>query len=198
MKLFKIFLFTTFLLFLSFSFFHIFRYRNWEKDFLENKNITTCFEDINVEEEIIDERIEKFIISDSGTEFVVFSVEEVLYILRQNMSVNGDREIQDICIIDQEGEWIIHTKYQIENISMPWLVFHIVKDNRETPELYIRELYMGKAEIPFGLGRRIMVDMNRGISEAIVILNENQFLGRKITNIELLEERVVIKGALPR
>jgi hypothetical protein len=41
---------------------------------------------------------------------------------------------------------------------------------------------------------RLREDLNRGVSDGIIMLNENNFLGRRIDNIELLEDRIVFKG----
>jgi len=70
----------------------------------------------------------------------------------------------------------------------------IVKDNIETAEVYVRQLHVGGLELPKFLESRLKEDLNRGISDGIIMLNENNFLGRRIDNIELLEDRVVFKG----
>jgi hypothetical protein len=55
-------------------------------------------------------------------------------------------------------------------------------------------VHIGGLEIPTFLETRLREDLNRGISDGIIMLNENNFLGRRIDNIELLEDRVVFKG----
>jgi hypothetical protein len=55
-------------------------------------------------------------------------------------------------------------------------------------------VHIGGLEIPTFLETRLREDLNRGISDGIIMLNENNFLGRRIDNIELLEGRVVFKG----
>jgi hypothetical protein len=71
----------------------------------------------------------------------------------------------------------------------------IVKDDRETAELYVRDLLLGKYKVPGFIAKDIVHSINKGISDAILLVNENAFLGRRIENIELLEERVVVKGS---
>jgi hypothetical protein len=194
MKLFKVFLFIILFILLSFLLFNVLRYIRWEKEFFEIKKSLVCLEDIDVEDEEIEKKIESFIISNNKTEFIVFETDEVLYILKENMELNEAVDIQDICIETNRGVWVLYIQYKTERIRVPWLQLNIVKDDRETPELYVREISIGGRDIPFGMGGRIRTDINRGISEGIILLNENQFLGREITNIELLEDRVVVKG----
>jgi hypothetical protein len=69
-----------------------------------------------------------------------------------------------------------------------------VKDNIETAEVYIREVHVGDLELLSFLEARVREDFNRGISDGIIMLNENDFLGRRIDNIELLEDRLIFKG----
>lgn len=192
MKLFKIFLFTTFLILFLFVFLNILKYRNWYQGTFQETDII-CLRDIEIEQEDIDEKIKNFVLSDSGTEFIVLDVNEVIHILESNIQGSEIVSLKDICIEDNRGVWTIFLRYEIRDTSMPWLVLNIVKDDRETPEIYVRELTIGNIDIPFGIGRNIIRNVNRGISEAIILLNENQFLGREIRNIELLEERVVIR-----
>ena len=192
MKLFKIILFTTFLILFLFVFLNFLKYRNWYQGTFQETDII-CLRDIEIEQEDIDEKIKNFVLSDSGTEFIVLDVNEVIHILESNIQGSENVFLKDICIEDNRGVWTIFLRYEIRDTSMPWLVLNIVKDDRETPEIYVRELTIGNINIPFGIGRNIMRNVNRGISEAIILLNENQFLGREIRNIELLEERVVIR-----
>lgn len=192
MKLFKIILFTTFLILFLFVFLNFLKYRNWYQGTFQETDII-CLRDIEIEQEDIDEKIKNFVLSDSGTEFIVLDVNEVIHILESNIQGSENVFLKDICIEDNRGVWTIFLRYEIRDTSMPWLVLNIVKDDRETPEIYVRELTIGNINIPFGIGRNIIRNVNRGISEAIILLNENQFLGREIRNIELLEERVVIR-----
>ena len=172
--------------------FNILKYRNWEKQIFNERKFL-CLEDVEIDQEEIESKIEDFVLSDSQTEFIVFEVHEVLHILQSNMQKGENIVLKDLCILSSRGLWTILLQYEIRAVSMPWLVLDIVKDERETAEVYVKELTIGDIAPPFGLSRNIMRDINRGISEGIILLNENQFLGRGIRNIELLEERVVIR-----
>jgi hypothetical protein len=194
MKLFKIFLFTILLILLSLVLFNVFTYRMWEKEFFEIKNSLVCLEDIDIKENQKEEKIESFILSNNRTEFIVFQTDEVLHLLNENMEFNEYLNVEDVCLETERGAWVMYIQYRTERFTMPWVQLNFVKDDRESPEIYVRDVAIGKRDIPFGMGKRIRTDINKGISEGIILLNENQFLGREITNIELLEDRVVIKG----
>jgi hypothetical protein len=72
---------------------------------------------------------------------------------------------------------------------------NVVKDNRETAEIYVNEIKVGDTRVPGVIEKKVMVDINRGMSDAVIMLNENRFLGRVIENIEFLDDKVVFKGS---
>ena len=196
MKLFKrtIFTFLIFLFLLSISI--VYRYMSWEREFVSNLSSIECYDENTVFKEDIDEKIESFIISDSRTEFVTFTVEETLAILSSNMQVSEKFHLEKLCITSSQSLWTVYVKYSTDVVDLPWISANVVKDNRETAELYVEKILMGNLNLPFNLGRKMIVEINKGISDAIILVNENEFLGRTIKNIELLEERVVIKGSI--
>ncbi len=196
MKLFKrIFLFFL-IFFLLFSIFLIMKYIKWEREFILQKNSLICLDNVNYEAIDIGDKIKKFIISDSKSEFVVFTQEEVLYILKENLKTPSNVTLNNICIDSQLGIRKIYLKYNLGNLRIPWIYLDLVKDKRETAEIYIKEIGIGSINIPKFISKNIISNINRGISDAIILANENQFLGREIKNIELLEDMVVIKGNL--
>jgi hypothetical protein len=71
----------------------------------------------------------------------------------------------------------------------------IVKDSRETAELYSRNIYLGDMKVPSFLSKNILEKINKGISDALVLVLENGFLGKDIINIDLLFDSVVLKGS---
>ncbi len=71
----------------------------------------------------------------------------------------------------------------------------IVKDSRETAELYSRNIYLGDMKVPLFLSKNILEKINKGISDALVLVLENGFLGKDIINIDLLFDSVVLKGS---
>jgi len=101
--------------------------------------------------------------------------------------------IEDICINPSKGEWTVYINIKVENFDLPWIKLNVIKDERETVELYVSEISLGDMKIPDILANGILDEINRGISDGILIVNENNFLGKNITNIELLNDGVVIR-----
>lgn len=173
-------------------FFNSLKYRNWKKEMFE-KEKRVCLQNIDINQEEIGKKVEKFVLSGSQTEFIVFNTDEIVHILQKSVRREGGILLKDLCVFPSKGEWVILIKYEAKRVSVPWLVLNIVKDNRETPEIYVKDLTVGNTKFPFNLSKGVVKDINKGISEAITLLNENQFLGREIKNIELTEEKVVIR-----
>ncbi len=155
-----------------------------------------CFSNLaDGEEQDIEDKIMKFILSDSRTDFIVFSPQEMLYILSSNIETTQPFEIRDVCLVPSTGVWQIYLRYGTGSLNLPWVVMDVFKDNRETAEIYVNEIRVGDIEIPGIFVKKSIVEINKGIADAVIMLNENRFLGRTIENIELLEERVVFKGS---
>ncbi len=192
MKLFKISLFSVFFVFSILIFLSSLKYRNWKEEMFEKEKLV-CLQNIDINQEEIDKKVEKFVLSDSQTEFIVFNADEIIHILQKSIRREGNILLKDLCVFPSKGEWMILIKYETKRVPVPWLVLNIVKDNRETPEIYVKDLTIGNTKFPFNLSKGVVKDINKGISEAITLLNENQFLGREIKNIELTEERIVIR-----
>jgi hypothetical protein len=170
------------------------KYSKWEDDELSKQNIT-CMSDITVESSVIEDKIKKFTLSDTRTDFIVLTESEMLYLLEENFAEEGgDISVEDICLKPSQGVWQLYLKAKYKGIPIPWLILDIVKDNIETAEVYVGQLHVGGLELPKFLESRLRGDLNRGISDGIIMLNENNFLGRRIDNIELLEDRIVFKG----
>lgn len=204
-KAFKIFL--TAFLFLSiigvFTFlFQASRYNRWKSNEFEEKSEIICLDQLyreksfNEMEEEIAEKIKTFTLSDNRTDFVVLTKKEILHVLSSNIEPLEPFVVEGLCIYPSQGLWSLYTKYRVGNLRLPFIVMDVVKDNRETAELYVNDVRVGDVQLPRFIGNRVMTEFNRGISDAVIMLNENRFLGRVIENIELLEERVVFKGSI--
>lgn len=200
-KAFLIILSVLFLIFLVIGIIIFNKYGKWYKntfDIVPNDPTIFCFTQLDDSlklEQDIEEKVMKFTLSDSRTDFVVFTPQETLYILSSNIETVQPLEIKDVCIVPSAGLWQIYLRYNTEAFNLPWIVMDVVKDNRETAEIYVKEISMGDIKIPEMFVKKTMVEINRGIADAIIMLNENRFLGRTIENVELLEERIVLKGS---
>ena len=173
------------------------RYSLWHKDFFTNENITcTNDEKFVIEEKEINigDRIKNFVLSDLFSEFVTFSRKEMLYLLKDSISGVSSLEIQDVCLVSDKGVWRVYAHSKVEFLQLPWIGVDIVKDNRKTAELYSRNIYVGDMKVPEILARKTLEKINKGISDALILVTENGFLGKTIENIDLLKDTVVIKG----
>ena len=173
------------------------RYSLWHKEFFTNENIT-CISDeefVVEEKEInIGDRIKNFVLSDLFSEFVTFSRKEMLYLLKDSITGVSGLEIQDICLVSDKGVWKVYAHSKVEFLQLPWMGIDIVKDNRETAELYSKRIYIGDMKVPDVLARGPLEKINKGISDALILVTENGFLGKTIENIDLLKDSIVIKG----
>ena len=173
------------------------RYSLWHKEFFTNENIT-CISDeefVVEEKEInIGDRIKNFVLSDLFSEFVTFSRKEMLYLLKDSITGVSGLEIQDICLVSDKGVWKVYAHSKVEFLQLPWMGIDIVKDNRETAELYSKNIYIGDIKVPDALASKPLEKINKGISDALILVTENGFLGKTIENIDLLKDTVVIKG----
>lgn len=186
------------LIIMSFIGYLFVRYSSWIKGFESNTNIICISdeEELDQSEELnISEKIKDFVLSDYFSEFVTFTKKEILIILYDSINSSSELDIQDICLDSQKGIWklFIHSKFN--NIQLPWLGLDIVKDSRETAELYSRNIYLGDMKVPLFLSKNILEKINKGISDALVLVLENGFLGKDIINIDLLFDSVVLKGS---
>lgn len=174
------------------------KYNRWYKNDFKRDFQGVCLHDLGEKEEyekLVEEKVENFILSDTKTDFVVFTPEEVLYILSLNIETSESFDLEDICLSSAKNSWQLYLKYKVGSISLPWTAMNVIKDNRETAEIYVNEIKVGNIRVPGAIEKKVMVDINRGISDAVIMLNENRFLGRVIENIEFLDDKVVFKGS---
>ena len=184
-------------IFLLLGGYFVVRYSLWHRDFFVSENITcTSDEKFVVEEKEINigDRIKNFVLSDLFSEFVTFSRKEMLYLLKDSISGVSSLEIQDVCLVSDKGVWKVYAHSKVEFLQLPWIGVDIVKDNRKTAELYSRNIYVGDMKVPEILARKTLEKINKGISDALILVTENGFLGKTIENIDLLKDTVVIKG----
>jgi len=184
-------------IFLLLGGYFVVRYSLWHRDFFVSENITcTSDEKFVVEEKEINigDRIKNFVLSDLFSEFVTFSRKEMLYLLKDSISGVSSLEIQDVCLVSDKGVWKVYAHSKVTFLQLPWIGIDIVKDNRETAELYSKRIYIGDMKVPDVLARGPLEKINKGISDALILVTENGFLGKTIENIDLLKDSIVLKG----
>lgn len=170
-------------------------YLLWEREFSSNLSSKSCVSNNQVKEISFDERIRDFVFSSDRSDYIQFTKEEVLYLISSELKKEeGDIVVKDMCVDSSKGVWKVYLNLTVAGIKNVWFIFDIIKDDRETAELYVDNLYLGNFQLPSFISSSLKEKINKGISDAIVLVNENSFSGRSITNIELLEEDIVVKG----
>jgi len=169
-------------------------YLLWQKQFKSQIASMNCIS--NTSELLpLDEKFKEFVMSEDNINFIELSTKEVLSLLQSTDIISGG-DVKDICIQPSKGIWSIYANINLQGINIPWIRIDVAKDTMETAQLYVPDLYVGNILIPENMSQNIKTQLNKGISDALTLVNENSFLGRKIQNIELLNDKIVVKGAL--
>ncbi len=193
-KLFKIFVIFLVILIL-FPIFLTGIYLLWQREFASNLATKSCVSNNSLNEVSFDERIRDFVFSSDRSDYIQFTKEEVLYLISSEFGKGeNDIVVEDMCVDSAKGAWKVYLNMTVAGIRNVWFIFDVIKDDRETAELYVDSLYLGNFNLPSFISSPLKEKINKGISDALILVNENSFSGRNITNIELLEEDVVIKG----
>ncbi len=198
MKILKIFLITLLSLIVILLLYYTIRYSLWKRDFFTNNQNLVCTNEAEYQNEIKEinllDRIKSFVFSKEKSEFVSFTQREMLHILKDSIQSTGLLNIQDVCLLSSKGVWRIYAHSKLSGLQLPWIGVDIIKDNRESTEIYSKNMYVGDIKLPSALARDFVASINKGISDALIQVLENNFLGKTIMNIDLLDDSVVIKG----
>lgn len=170
-------------------------YLLWEREFSSNLSSKSCVSNNEVKEVSFDDRIRDFVFSSNRSDYIQFTKGEALYLISSEFGKEeGEIVVRDMCVDSSKGVWKVYLNLTVAGIKNVWFIFDVIKDDRETAELYVENLYLGNFQLPSFISSSIKEKINKGISDAILLVNENSFSGRSITNIELLEEDIVVKG----
>ena len=190
-----IFLFVSVTILFSLAFV-VYNYFIWRNEYIEQNDSVICSEDIEDEDYGIEEKVKAFVLSFEKSDFVSFTPEEILQLMNENIVLSGNLKLQGICLEPNDSHWKVYFNTKLGFINIPWIGLNVVKEKRETAELYVDEILLGGLKIPQLFVEKIISDINMGISDGVVLMNENSFLGRTIINIELMKENVVVKGTI--
>ena len=170
-------------------------YLFWEREFNSNLSRKSCVSNNQLRDISFDERIRDFVFSSDRSDYIQFTKGELLYLISSEFGKEeGEIVVKDMCVDSSKGVWKVYLNMTIAGIKNVWFIFDVKKDDRETAELYVDNLYLGNFQLPSFISSSLKEKINKGISDAIILVNENSFSGREITNIELLEEDIVVKG----
>jgi len=143
----------------------------------------------------LDEKFRDFVLSEEDVTFVELNPDETALLLGNTNIINGGT-IENVCVMPHADVWNVLAKVNLQGISLPWLRLDIAKDSIESAQLYVSNIYVGNQLLPEKIVSTLKTQINKGISDALILVSENNFLGRTITNIELLEDKIVVKGSI--
>jgi len=184
--------------------FLVFRYDylTWESEF-EDKRISSDYvylqgESAEMLSESIDRKVNEFSRSTQEVDFIEFTVDEAVYLIGEqyNQSLPENFEVQRLYVEPSQNNWYLYIQGTYQGMKLPWLILRVQKDDIETAQLYVSEMALGKYDFDTWGLLVIREDVNTGFQEALILVNENDFTGRRFENIELTDESMVIKGRL--
>lgn len=172
-------------------------YRKWEGAFeLERFEKDYITLDNTSIKNTVDEKLKNFAKSNAKVDFVEITDKEFMYLVGESLNKSLPLEVtyQRGYVESEEGIWHLYIKTERKGFEFPWIVLSVVKDNTESPEIYIQSMSLGNFDFT-DYGARIVIDrINKGIRDAILLVNESDFTGRVFRNIELEKGKMTIKG----
>ena len=172
-------------------------YKNWqevfERDKFEKDYVTLSNNDIKTS---VNSKLKAFSESTKSVDFVEITDREFVYLVGEslNSSLPLDITFEKGYVISNESVWDLYVKTNRNGFLLPWLVFRVTKDKTESPEIYISKMSVGNFDFT-DYGAKIVIErINKGIRDAILLVNQSDFTGRIFRNIELEKEKMTIKG----
>lgn len=176
-------------------------YMSWENDFeLEaDSQQMVVMSDMSMDEvEIIDSKVLKFQQSMAPVDYIELTPRETAYLLARSIepALPSGSEVEAVYIKTFEREWMVYFKMSYSGVSLPWIAVNVDKDNIESAKLEISEVHLGEWDLAdFQLGF-VAERADEGYSEALVLVNESGLTGRRMENLELGVDSLVIKGRM--
>lgn len=175
-------------------------YDTWNEKF-DGQHLSNDYLVIDKSEDLQDEidfKIEEFDASQEEVDFIELTTDEVLYVFGSQLSdsLPYGVEVERLIVEPNTNDWEVYIQMAYKNNRFPWMRVNIEKDDIETAELYISEMFVGPYDLDEWVGVDVRTSINKGLSDALILVNENDFSGRTFENIELEEDGVVVKGSL--
>lgn len=173
----------------------IFSYKSWSKNFEQSIPEEELVQSIN--EDVlknIETKVEEVTYSSEDTAILELTPVEVSYLILNSFQGNGLVSLSSVYTKPVEkGRWNLYLKTKIFNKLEMWLELKVRKEERETAEIFFEDILVGENSLKsFGAGN-IITKANATLSSALMTAEENGFVGRTLTNIELLSSGLVIK-----
>ena len=166
----------------------------WQNNLQKEISQLHCKSNLSAEISL-DEKFKDFVLSEEDVTFVELNPDEAALLLGNTNIINGGT-IENVCVMPHKDVWNVLVKVNLQGILLPWVRLDVAKDSIESAQLYVSNIYIGNQLLPEKIVSTLKTQINKGISDALILVSENNFLGRTITNIELLEEKIVVKGSI--
>lgn len=172
-------------------------YRRWVSSFeanIKQDNIVTL--DMMELREGVEKKIEAYSKSSKKTDYIEIKDSEFVYLLAQSLdnSLPLNIKFHRGYVKSGDGLWNIYIQTKYSNTTLPWVEFKLSKDNTQSAQIYIQSVSIGNFNLTDYGARNIVRDINNGINESIMLINQSNFTGRIFRNIELESGVMTIKG----
>jgi len=200
LKIFGIICLIIILLLATFIVYLMIKSSRWRKEFESSINSEYVVDQTSEIEERLNERIEEYILSGDKTDFIIFTPQEVSQIIFNSLTditADGWIEITSVYVKPAERIWNICALMNLQGNRKlkAWVCTDVTKDDMQTAQLYITNLAIQGVDIGT-VFPSILTKVNQGIAEALVVANENGFVGRVLENMEIEREQLIVKGSL--
>jgi len=159
-------------------------------------------EQIKVLSNQTENKITVFSESTKKNDFIELNLTESAYLIGNNINKVSPSflKVSKIVIEPQDNQkdniWDIYLLFETPKIKNISVMITLQKDNIETAQVYstdfaIANFSLNEIGIEFFTNK-----INQGLSDSLLLVNENSYSGRVYKNIELDNEGMVIKGIL--
>ena len=182
------------------------KYNVWVAEFwTDNQKNVVDFNDseqIKVLSNQTESKITIFSESTKKNDFIELNLTESAYLIGNNINKFSPSflKVSKIVIEPQDNQkdniWDIYLLFETPKIKNISVKITLQKDNIETAQVYstdfaIANFSLNEIGIEFFTNK-----INQGLSDSLLLVNENSYSGRVYKNIELDNEGMVIKGIL--
>jgi len=182
------------------------KYNVWVAEFwTDNQKNVVDFNDseqIKVLSNQTESKITIFSESTKKNDFIELNLTESAYLIGNNINKVSPSflKVSKIVIEPQDNQkdniWDIYLLFETPKIKNISVKITLQKDNIETAQVYstdfaIANFSLNEIGIEFFTNK-----INQGLSDSLLLVNENSYSGRVYKNIELDNEGMVIKGIL--
>ena len=174
--------------------------KTWESNFYSTMNSEYMITKAMTFEEALNEKIAEYVLSQEYIDNISFSPIEVGQIVKGSLleiTEDSGVDISNVYIEPTDGLWEVCALARLNKSERlhVWVCADMTKDNIQTAQIYLKKFLVQGINIG-KIYPQLLININSGIAEALVTVNENNFAGRVFENIELLKDQIVIKGSL--